>query len=90
MFLKILQYPQENICVGVYYEKETPAQVFSCKYCEFSKNSFFNRTPPVAASNNKLVLEAVFIYTILHKNENNVLKGFSQNFTSNTKLSWAN
>ena len=28
----------------------TPAQVFPCKLCEISKNTFFHRTPPVAAS----------------------------------------
>ena len=29
--------------------KETLAQVFSCEFCEISKNSFFYRTPLVAA-----------------------------------------
>ena len=28
----------------------TLAQVFSCEFCEILKNTFFNRTPPVAAS----------------------------------------
>ena len=32
------------------FKKETPAQVFSCKFREISKNSFSYRTPPVAAS----------------------------------------
>ena len=32
-----------------FIKKETLAQVFSCKFCEFSKNTFFYRTPPVAA-----------------------------------------
>ena len=31
-------------------KKETLAQVFSCEYCEISKNTFSYRTPPVAAS----------------------------------------
>ena len=31
-------------------KKETLAQVFSCEFCEFSKNIFFPRTLPVAAS----------------------------------------
>ena len=26
-------------------EKETMTQVFSCEFCEISKNTFFNRTP---------------------------------------------
>ena len=29
--------------------KETPAQVFSCEYCEMFKNSFFYRTPAMGA-----------------------------------------
>ena len=31
-------------------KKETQAQVFSCKFCEIFKNTFFRRTPPVATS----------------------------------------
>ena len=32
-----------------FIKKETPAQVFSCEFCEISKNTFSYRTPPVAA-----------------------------------------
>ena len=31
-------------------KKETLAQVFSCGFCEISKNTFLHRTPLVAAS----------------------------------------
>ena len=31
-------------------KKETLAQVFSCEFCEISKNTFFNKTPLVVAS----------------------------------------
>ena len=54
MFLKILLYSHESICVGVsleslclflqacnFVKKETLAQVFSCEFCEISKNTFF-------------------------------------------------
>ena len=34
--------------------KETLSQLFSCEFCEFSKNTFSYRTPPVAASEGKL------------------------------------
>ena len=30
--------------------KESLAQVFSCEFCKISKNTYFYRTPPVAAS----------------------------------------
>ena len=50
---------EKNTCVRVsfltklqcnFIKKETLTEVFSCKYCEIFKNSFFYRTPPVAAS----------------------------------------
>ena len=33
-----------------FIEKEPLAQVFSCEFCEMSKNTLFYRTPLVAAS----------------------------------------
>ena len=33
-----------------FIKKEALAQVFSCEFYEISKNTFFYRTPPVAAS----------------------------------------
>ena len=33
-----------------FIKKETLAQVFSCEFSEISKNTFFYRTPLVAAS----------------------------------------
>ena len=33
-----------------FIKKEILAQVFSCGFCEISKNTFFYRIPPVAAS----------------------------------------
>ena len=59
VFLKISQNSQENTCVRVsflikvqaeawnFIKTNTLAQVFSC---EILKNTFFHRTPPVAAS----------------------------------------
>ena len=37
-----------------FIKKETLAQVFSCEFCEISKNTFFYRTPLVAASENEI------------------------------------
>ena len=34
----------------MYSNKEIPTQEFSCEYCEIFINTFFYRTPPVAAS----------------------------------------
>ena len=64
MFCKeeIPQNLQKNTCARVsfliklykllinFIKKETLAQVFSCEFCEISKNTFSYRTPPAAAS----------------------------------------
>ena len=64
VFLEISQNSQENTCARVsfliklqaevfnFIKKETLAQVFSCEFCEISKNTFFHRTPLAAASGN--------------------------------------
>ena len=41
-----------------FYKKGTTAQVFSCKYCEIFRNSFFYRTPPVAICNPFLTIHS--------------------------------
>ena len=47
---RILFYIQEQSPRGVLYKKSTLAQVFSCEFCEISRNTFSYRAPPVAAS----------------------------------------
>ena len=56
--IEISQNSQENACArdsfliklqASFIKEESLAQVFSCKFCETSKNTFFYRTPPVAA-----------------------------------------
>ena len=46
------QTSQENTCarVSIFIKIEAPAQVFSCEFCEISKNTLSYRTLPVAAS----------------------------------------
>ena len=62
VFLEISQNSQENTCARVsffiklqpsacnFIKKETLVQVFSCEFCEISKNTFSYKTPLVAAS----------------------------------------
>ena len=50
MLLEISQNSQENTCARVSLLIKLQAQVFSCEFSEISKNTFFYRTPPVAAS----------------------------------------
>ena len=40
-----------------FIEKESLAQVFSCEFFEIPKNTFFYRTPSVAASKNSKLKE---------------------------------
>ena len=38
----------KHLCQSLFFNK-AQAQVFSCEFCEISKNTFFYRTPLVAA-----------------------------------------
>ena len=57
-----------------FIKKETMTQVFSCKFCEISKNTFFHRTPLVAASSvyrvtllfTQLIPQNAQIYPVKH------------------------
>ena len=52
VFLEISQNSQKNTCAQAcnFIKKETLAQVFSCEFCQISKDTFSYRTPLVAAS----------------------------------------
>ena len=63
VLLEISQNSQENSCardsfltklqalgLQLYFKKETLAQVLTCEFCEISRDTFFHRTPLVAAS----------------------------------------
>ena len=61
LFVEISQNSQGNTCARVSFliklqetwkliKKETLVQVFSCEFCEISKNTFLHRTPLVTAS----------------------------------------
>ena len=68
VFLKISQNSQESTSARVsfliklqakgcnFIKKETLVQLFSCEFCEIFKNTFFYRTPLVAASNSSYIL----------------------------------
>ena len=50
--IKIADKPWETIGLGpaTLLRKKTLTQVFSCEFCEIFKNTFYYRTPLVAAS----------------------------------------
>ena len=72
MSLEVLQNSQESTFARVsfliklqseacnFIKKETQAQVFSCEFCQISKNTFSYRMPLVAASNNVRVNQGGF------------------------------
>ena len=45
-----------------FLKKESLAQVFSCEFCEISKNTFFYKTPPLAASKDFLSFYSALTY----------------------------
>ena len=48
-----------------FIKKETLAQVFSCEFCEISKNTFFYRTPPVALSEDNTIQSSISVYFVI-------------------------
>ena len=50
-----------------FIKKETLAQVFSYEFCEIFQNTFFYRTPPVAASGQNEKLGRL-LHTYFYKN----------------------
>ena len=50
VFLEMSQNSQENTCTCSSINKETLAQVFSCAFCEISKNAFFTEHLRTTAS----------------------------------------
>ena len=52
VFLEIVQNSQETPGAWTLFKKETLAQVFSCEYCEISRNTFFTENLWTTASKN--------------------------------------
>ena len=59
VFRNFAKFTGKHLCQSIFFnkveawnfiKKETLAQMFSCEFCEISKNTFFHRTPLVAAS----------------------------------------
>ena len=67
-------------------EAQPEAQVFSCKFCEISKNTFSYKTPPVAASmiwnQSKFQILSSITYEIIkaQREENRKKLHFAQSF----------
>ena len=49
-----------------FIKKETLAQVFSCEFCEISKNTLFYRTPPEAAPDPEQIAILIVEVSLLH------------------------
>ena len=91
VFLEISQNLQEKTCARVpfliklqaqacnFIKKETLAQVFSCEFCEISKNTFSYRTPPVAAFKGNV--QKTFCIT-LHSRLNKIYNTLNQVFSN--------
>ena len=66
VFWEILQISQENTCARVsFIKKETLGQVFSCEFCQTSKNTFSYRTPPLGASDIFFILLCATIHILI-------------------------
>ena len=77
LLLKMLQNSKENICAGVSYliqlqtwgsiQKETPAQVFYCEFCEFFKNTYLVEHLRTAASRNGCAIHFFLYKQLVYK-----------------------
>ena len=73
---------ERSEAVATLLKKETLPQVFSCEFCEISKNGFSNRTPPVASTERWKIVKPITMQRIfLNKSSlcKKRYKGFSIN-----------
>ena len=82
VFLEFGKFAGKSLCQGLCFDKvagqacsfikiETLAQVFSCEFCEISKNTFSWRTPLVTTSLIRFIrpifyVSYVFIFLVLY------------------------
>ena len=74
MFLEVSQNSQENTCARVsfliklqaeacnFIKKETQAQVFSCEFCEISKNTFSTEQLRTTASDSSVFHDVLRVF----------------------------
>ena len=97
MFLEIPQISQENTCARVsilmacnFIEIETLAQVFSCEFCEISKDTFFTEyvwaTASMKHTQDGYILFALFYFQVACNCSINILIITSQSNEKNTNL----
>ena len=60
LFLEISQNSQENICSGAFL---VFSQVFSCEFCEISKNTFFTEHLWMTASEGHIIISECALET---------------------------
>ena len=87
LFLKISQNSQEITCARVSFLIKLQAPANSCEFCEVSKNIFFYRTSPLAASNIKFLF---FKEVSMAWNNTQKLKFSMQDFFSFCTVKWVN
>ena len=67
VFRHFAKFTGKHLCQSLYMsepqacnfiKKENLAQVFSCEFCKISKNTFFHKTPLVAASARNGLIES--------------------------------
>ena len=73
---------RKHLYQSLFFNKveETLAQVFSCEFCESSKNTFFYRTPPVAAYPNRGYLHCAILKALHAFQEKRDLKSRDMQF----------
>ena len=60
VFMEVSQNSQENICARDFIKKEFLAQMFSCEFCEISKNTFVTEHLRTTTAENLLQNKIIF------------------------------
>ena len=80
MFLEILQNLQENTCARASFLTKLQAKVFSCEFCEISKNTFLTERLVATASVNisHISQENTFLILFLIKLQNGCFSSYQK------------
>ena len=61
---RFIKFTGKRLRPATFIKKETLAQVFSYKFCEIFKNTFFYGTPPLSASEKKTLQVSITVLSI--------------------------
>ena len=68
-----IKFTRKHLCQSLFFKTKNLTQLFSCKFCEFFKNTFFYKTPRLTASANRLLDVFVMLLCVKSTPKNRVI-----------------